>query len=341
MNASFDEIFEKYLAEKKVYLREGSIESLVKLNKKISLFQKRKGKLFLTDISLNWAKDFARKLTNGSLGKCTNRTIKLYGVLLTGFLDKAQLEGYQVNNDLKRIKDYFQNIKVPKNVKPIIHKEELALLWNYDGYHSWTNTFHQVTPFQKKGVDFFVYQTQVGCRWSDISRVTRGDIKEKNGKYYLVNFQTKKTGHEIHVHLNDLALEVVKRYRPNFLNLSKSTLIFIKDLVPSCSNATGNLKKIAKRTGLDREVRVVRGKLEKIKREFVPFYEAIATHMARRTFATEWIEEGKSMYILSKILGHKSINTTETYISEIINLIPEGIDNDLSLEYRELFKLTG
>ena len=49
----------------------------------------------------------------------------------------------------------------------------------------------------------------------------------------------------------------------------------------------------------------------------------VHTHMLRHTFATRWIEAGRSPYALQRILGHKQLKTTMDTYTSIYNSFKE------------------
>ena len=62
--------------------------------------------------------------------------------------------------------------------------------------------------------------------------------------------------------------------------------------------------------------------------------EKFCWHDFRRTFATVLIEEGKSIYLTSKLLGHKQLSTTEKYIK----VRGKTLDNTLSEVFDDIGK---
>lgn len=45
----------------------------------------------------------------------------------------------------------------------------------------------------------------------------------------------------------------------------------------------------------------------------------ISPHALRHTFATRWLQEGKDIYLLSKILGHASVTITENHYAHLVS----------------------
>lgn len=338
MNAKFIEIYEKYLDFKRGKITEGSYSSLEKLRDKIEKYEKAKRKpLYLSNMTLEWFEHFIVGMTNGKYGKCTNQTLKLYINLINSFLKHCEVFGYKVNKDYIKFKEYMKSYKVPKFDRPFLLDEELATLWKYEGFYRINGKFVPITPDKQKVRDLFVFQCQVGLRWSDIARLRKGDIVQRRGQYYISNFLTQKTKKRISVQLNQLAMIVIRRHCKRFDQLADKTFIFKG--VSLCSNATHTLKWVAEKSKLDRLVEIQKGKLEKIKIKKKRIHEVIATHFARSKFATDWIIAGKDIYLLKIILGHSSIKTTERYIRTLIGWIPEGVETNMKQDTLELYGL--
>lgn len=329
MNAGFLEVYQKYLTFKKNTIEPGSYESLLKLRGKVIAYEKKqKRTLLLSEVTMDWFKHFTKGLSNGKYGKCTNSTIKLFVGLVNSFLKQCQIFGYTVNQDYIKFRELLKNYKIPKFDRPVLTDEELAAIWNYKGFYAKNGKFIKITSWKKKVRGLFVFQTQVGFRWSDIKRLKRKDIVERNGKFYVVNFTTKKSNTDVSVQLNQLALKIIFRYAPKFLTMPVNQPVFKK--VETCSNATHVLKWISEKVNLKREVVIIKGKLKKIIKKVKYIYQVIATHIARRKFATDWMMAGKDIYLLKIVLGHSSIKTTEKYIQNLIGWIPKGLETTLN-----------
>ena len=338
MNATFQELFKKYLEYKKPTIEDGSFQSLLKLRGKIENYElKRRKPLLLSDMSLDWFNHFTKGLANGKYGRCTNGTIKHYIILINGFLNQCTIFGYTVNSDYIKFREYFKSIKVPDYDKPILLDEELVSLWKFKGYTNKSEKFIPLTAYKKKVRDLFIFQCQVGLRWGDISRLKRQDLLHKNGRWYIINFTTQKRKAKVSVQLNQLALKIIFTYCPKMATMPKNKPIFRS--VADCANATHILKWIANKCELYRKIVVKKGKLDKVIVKRKTMAALISTHMARSKFATEWIIAGRDIYTLKIILGHSSIKTTERYIRTLPDYVPEGIETDLDAEALELYGL--
>lgn len=64
-------------------------------------------------------------------------------------------------------------------------------------------------------------------------------------------------------------------------------------------------------------------------------------HRLRHTFAKKWIINGNSVVMLSKILGHSSLNITQEYINVLTSDLKKEVDkfNILQEFKRESIKM--
>ena len=134
----------------------------------------------------------------------------------------------------------------------------------------------------------FLFSCFTGLRRSDILNLKWGEIVCENRKWYIRK-KIKKTQRWLTIPLSDEARKWLPAKRGN-----KEATVFPH--MPSTS-LSENVKKWAYQAG--------------IKRKEVTF------HVARHTFATLELSLGVDIYTVSKLLGHRSINTTQIYAKVI------------------------
>lgn len=340
MNATFNEVFDKYIELMKKSIEESSIETYLKVKTKINLYEKKnRCKMSLNDFTLTWFKDWSKGLTTGKYGKCGNSTIHLFTTILLGFLNKSIKFGYVVSEDRNAFKAHLDSFKKVKNQKPIFYAHELATFYKYKGYTNKYKKFFPITAYKAYIKDLFVFQTQIGCRWGDLSRIEKRHLIPKGESFYMVDFVTQKRKKPVTAHVNELAIDIVKRYNKDLDKLKPNEKVFKK--VPDSTNATHVIKWICEKAKLERKVEVSKAKGDKVKNTTKPFYAVISTHVARHNFASYFMMNNGDIYKLSKILGHSSVKTTERYLQTIPGYIPEGIDVGMDSMQKKLFGLTG
>lgn len=137
----------------------------------------------------------------------------------------------------------------------------------------------------------FLFACYTGLRISDIKELTWGQIRE--GKLF---FKQKKTKSVEYLPLNDTALEILYSDNDEKVIPLPETKVF--NISNQKSKRIGKiLRDWAKEAGINK---------------YITF------HTARHTFATISLTYGVEIYTVSKLLGHKSLNTTQIY-AKIVN----------------------
>ncbi|MBS4033127.1 MAG: site-specific integrase [Ignavibacterium sp.] len=137
----------------------------------------------------------------------------------------------------------------------------------------------------------FLFSCYTGLRLSDIKALTWGQIRE--GKLY---FKQKKTKGIEYLPLNEMALKILLTGKSN-------------EDIEKLNETVFNFKN---------------GKSEKIGEQLRKWAKEskvnkyITFHTARHTFATLSLTYGVDLFTVSKLLGHRSINTTQIY-AQIVN----------------------
>ncbi|MBD5250948.1 MAG: site-specific integrase [Barnesiella sp.] len=129
----------------------------------------------------------------------------------------------------------------------------------------------------------FFFSCLTGLRWSDIVKLKWGEVQEWNSGRRIV-FNQKKTGGLEYLDLNEQAAEMLgDRCDPE-------SLVF-PHLGP-IQAARISIAAWVKSAGINKH---------------------ITFHCARHTFAVMMLDLGVDLYTVSKLLGHKSIETTQVY----------------------------
>ena len=142
--------------------------------------------------------------------------------------------------------------------------------------------------------DIFVFQCLVGCRVSDLYKMTYRSIIND-----AVEYIPRKTKEDrpitVRVPLNDTAKRLIAKYQ----DYSRDTLF------PFSTEQHYNrkIKDAFKRAGLDRIVTV----MDQQTRQEVhkPLYEVASSHMARRTFIGNIYKKVKAPSLVGSLSGHK------------------------------------
>lgn len=129
----------------------------------------------------------------------------------------------------------------------------------------------------------FLFSCLTGLRRSDIIKMTWGEVQEQSG-FIRIIFRQKKTGGQEYLDITPQAAELMgerkKAHEPVFEDIHS----------PSCTNET--IKRWVLRAGIQKE---------------------ITFHCGRHTFAVLMLDLGTDIYTVSKLLGHRELNTTQIY----------------------------
>lgn len=125
--------------------------------------------------------------------------------------------------------------------------------------------------------DLFVFCRYTGMAYSDLRAFDFKNVQKQGGKY-IIRDNRVKTNTPYYLELLPPALEVLKKYDYK---------------LPVISNANYNrlLKYVALAAGI----------------------RSLTSHMARHTFATWALSRGVALEVVSKMLGHTNIQTTQIY----------------------------
>ena len=147
----------------------------------------------------------------------------------------------------------------------------------------------------------FLFSCFTGLRLSDIESLT---TKQIQGGY--LHFRQRKTGDMERIKLNPGSLKIIEaQIKTN--PTSKSNIFYL----PSRTHIKRPLRIWIKEAGIDKK---------------------ITFHSARHTFATLCLTYDVDLYTVSKLLGHKDIQTTQIYAKLIDKKKDDAIDKLPSLD---------
>lgn len=150
----------------------------------------------------------------------------------------------------------------------------------------------------QKSLDAFLFCCYAGMRYSDFTNLSSGNIVDINRETWLI-YKSVKTGTEVRLPLYLLfagkGIVILNKYRDDLEGFFR-----LKDN----SNVNKELATIMKLAGLSKN---------------------ISFHTARHTNATLLIYNGVNITTVQKLLGHKSVKTTQVYT----NIMDRTIIHDL------------
>ena len=140
------------------------------------------------------------------------------------------------------------------------------------------------TPCKSDGVKrAFLFSCLTGLRRSDIERLTWGEVKEQDS-FTRIIFKQKKTGGMEYLDIAPQAAELMGETG------NTGQLVFPGILTPSYTNKI--IADWVQLAGIGKK---------------------ITFHCARHTFAVMMLDLGTDIYTVSKLLGHREVQTTQIY----------------------------
>jgi site-specific recombinase XerD len=169
----------------------------------------------------------------------------------------------------------FENIKITTTEGSITFLKKNELLKIWDYYYS-TN----IKENHKIILRHFLFGCLTGLRHSDLERITWREIKQGN-ELEFEPYKTRKLQKTVNVPLCQPAKDLIETIKGNLFRV----------YVLQKSNSL--LKEVAAICGI---------------------FKNLTTHVARHTFATQFLENGGQLQVLKELMGHTKIETTMIYV---------------------------
>lgn len=163
---------------------------------------------------------------------------------------------------------------------------------------------------EKLVVSQFILGCLTGARHSDFINFTEDNLTKSGTLIYV----SQKTKVNTEIPIADAARRII---------LSGDAVGYVSDVT-----FNKRIRDIAKKCGIDERVQIFRAGEFKTGEK----YKFIASHTARRSFATNLYLRCRDLFLVSKYMGHKQVDMTASYIMSIGQAPPEV------MEYFEQFK---
>ncbi len=238
----------------------------------------------LSDVSVKHLKKYENYLKG--IGNQQN-TIHGRLKVLRKILYKAKKEGLIVTNPFENY-----SIKQEKTRRTFLVEDEINTLAELE-----------LTQESYKLVrDMFVFACFSGIRFSDVARLRVNNIVPKNDHYYL-SFRIAKTKEVLTFKLPSRAKEMVDKYN----DLSNQEALLFPILAEKVFKDEKKLfNQISSKNAYF-------NKVLKLLAEKAGVTKHLSFHISRHTFATVALSRGVPIEVLSKLLGHADLKTTQIY----------------------------
>lgn len=204
-----------------------------------------------------------------------------------GYLNWLYIHKY-TNQDYSRLLPEFK--RTPKAIPTI---------WSEDEIERLVAAIDTVSPVGKRNYAIFLLLVRTGLRIGDIVTIKFSNIDWKNN---VIILSQQKTGNVLSLPLSkEVGLAIIS-YLKHGRPFSESDHIFLSHNAPfQPLNAHNNFNRemliYMRRAGITRPKDAKKG-----------------VHSLRHSFATNMLKQGVSVQNISQILGHSSVNVTETYL---------------------------
>jgi integrase len=248
-------------------------------------FERVYGPVLIKDVSLRHIEGYIESCKQGGLNPTTTQT---HLKRIRAVLKRAQDAGHTINQTA--LVSGLVKASVRDNV--YLNTAQLDLLLQLPT--------HKLTPGQAAARDLFLIGAHTGLRLGDYSVLSKQSIIDTSyGKGIRV--ETKKVGKLIEVPLNAAVRSIIDQYQ---------------GLMPRLSDAKLNkgIKEVCAIAGLTHTVVLYRDIAGKRQPESKRLCDAVCSHTARRSFATNAYLAGVPMLAIMKITGHTNSKTFLNYI---------------------------
>lgn len=231
----------------------------------------------LIRINKKWAADFIAYLRDDYISPKGNKHLKPNSIV-----NLVRTLSIAIN---AAIKDGFFMV----NPFKLLDRKEKVAATDSNREHLTKDEVNKIidTPCRREDIKrAFLFSCFCGLRLGDIKKLQWKDIKEDRGQFSL-NINMKKTGHALSLPLNDAAVAFMGEHSDN-----KEDRVFPKFASSTGPTIEHNLKLLTSAAGIDKH---------------------ITFHCARHTFACLSLDLGVDLYVVSKLLGHRSIAVTQIY----------------------------
>ena len=207
-----------------------------------------------------------------------------------------------------------------KNIFYVFTEEADTVYLNEDELQQLKDKDLSEIPHLDRVRDQFLLLAWTGSRFSDLSKVTKSDIKEVGGDKYI-SFRQQKTNNKVTIPLHPVVIEIFEKYDYK-LPPEISNQKFNKFIKMACQAAEINASETTTQT--------VGGKL--ITENFEK-WQLVASHTGRRSFCTNMYKRGLPTIMIMSISGH----TTEKAFLKYIKVKQEEHAEMMAKKWAEMY----
>ena len=176
---------------------------------------------------------------------------------------------------------------------------KLPQVWTAEEIEKILAAIDTENPVGKRNYAMFLLMARTGLRISDVVSLKFSNIDWKSN---TISLAQQKTGNTLGLPLSEELGMAIISYLKDGRPQSSSDKIFVRHIAPYDSlnyhnNFNSELRRYMRRAGI-----------------VVPAEKHTGVHTLRHSFATNLLKQEAKLQDISQILGHSSINVTETYL---------------------------
>lgn len=263
----------EYLSERAERFTLGTLKNDYRFFNKVSEWC---GTMNVHTFSKSDISDFAHWLYSKRL---YNNTVTRYMVTLKTFLRWGYEKGYHTNLVWKTIKTNYE-----VNNVVFLTKGELDLF-----------RVVQLPEWMEKYRDMYLFMAYTGMSISDAKRFRYKDVIDG-----FIRYDRQKSGTEAFIPYTKRIQMIVERYEGKLPDMSEQKL-------------NKHIKEIARLSGIDREIVLVKKIKDKPKITRIPKWKAITSHTARKTFVTLCMQKNVTEVSIMQMGGYADAKSLQPY----------------------------
>jgi integrase len=268
-------------------------------------YRYKKTDLALQDLEYKFITDLYNYLLTHH--KANENTASKYAQCIKEVIDRSVANGWMSTNIFSLFKCQY---KEPKH--DWLTPEELAILQDHEFKKPILNTIR----------DIFVFGSYTGFSYQEIYSLGPQHLKKRNDGEIWASIDRQKTDGTESVPLLPIALSLIEQYKDHPIAIRRNRLF----PVPTNQALNRGLKEIAS----NEELR------EKLSDRIIDII--LKGHKSRFFFANEvTYNNGVALKTVSRLLGHKSVKTTEIYVRSN----PRNISESMKMVKEKLFDENG
>lgn len=249
-------------------------------------------------------KELTNLLTTLQKENLSNTTLQRLAGQLRWFLRWAKNKGYYKGNSHETFRPKFKGGNFEYKEIIYLTQEELHALENH--------TFGPNQQYLERVRDVFLFACYCGLRFSDVSALKADNITDTT-----IEVLTIKDNKRLSINLNKHTRAILAKYK----DYQQAT----GNALPVVSNCKTNLylHDVCKICGIDTPTRQTISMNDKLEDVFLPKYELITFHAARRTFITQALRLGIPVPVIMQFSGHKNMGMLKRYMQVVDDLKKE------------------